>query len=440
MGKAALMTPTKTLLPLIAACFCIATVASIAGCRPDDPSSSDTEASTSASASASSGGSTAADTGETPTTGAASNTTDTTITDTSDEPTTGGAGEEVGCDGAPLLLVPEDSSLTGPWPVGARTVKVGELTVEVWYPAVPGSDAGVEPVRYDIRSSLPDAEQGKVPDEKNPWQDCGCYRDLPLDAAHGPYPAVVFVHGTAGFRSQSLEQVTHWASRGFVVVAADHPGLWLKDLLGSLCGVSAPAQELGANISSLVDAIKAPAGELEFLKDHVDGARIGMAGHSAGGGAIEGFGTVAQVLIPMAAGGVEAGAALQSTLVLGAQSDQVVNYSGQQSGYGSSPARKRLVGITNSGHLAFSSLCSLKNADGEDFLTIAEEFQVCGAQFAGALFDCKPDYTLDATNWQITNFASAAVLEETLHCRDIGDKFAGLQAKFPEVGEFLEAL
>ena len=26
----------------------------------------------------------------------------------------------------------------------------------------------------------------------------------------------MFVHGTAGFRSQSLEIVTHWASRGFV--------------------------------------------------------------------------------------------------------------------------------------------------------------------------------------------------------------------------------
>lgn len=395
-------------------------------------------------------GDTTGDATTTPTTGdeqgtsAASTDVPTTGVPTTGEPTTGETGdvpgEAVGCDGAALLAVSKDTSLPGPWPVGARTGELDGLTFEVWYPAQVGSEAGLDPVRYDIRVSLPDSEQAKVPDAANPWQDCGCWRDLPLDTAHGPYPAVVFVHGTAGFRSQSLEQVTHWASRGFVVIAADHPGLWLKDLLGSLCGVAAPAQDLGGDIEKLVGGIQAPVGDLAFLADHVDGARIGMAGHSAGGGAIKGFGTVAQVLIPMAAGGVTAGEALRSTLVLGAQSDQVVNYSGQQSGYDSSPAPKRLVGISNAGHLAFSSLCSLRNGEGQDFLEIAGEFDVCGAQFAGALFDCEDTYTPDATNWQITNYASSAALEETLHCSDAGANFAGLTAKFPEVGEYQEAL
>ena len=358
---------------------------------------------------------------------------------TAGAPTTGDVAEAEGCAGAPLLAVPEDSSLAGPWPVGARTVQVGARTAEVWYPAEPGSDAGAQPLRYDIRASLPDSEQDKVPDASNPWQDCGCYRDLPIDAAHGPYPAVVFVHGTAGFRSQSLELVTHWASRGFVVIAADHPGLWLKDLLGSLCGLKSPAQDLAGDIAALVAAVQEPAGDLAFLQGRVDGERIGMAGHSAGGYAIEGQGGVAQVLIPMAAGGTTAGAALKSTLVLGAQADKVVGYKDQQDGYASSPPRKRLVGIANAGHLAFSSLCSLRNADGQDFLQIAAEFEVCGAQFAGALFDCQPTYTPDAIGWAIANYASAAALEETLHCSASAD-LAGLPAKFAEVGEFAEAL
>ena len=133
-----------------------------------------------------------------------------------------------------------------------------------------------------------------------------------------------------------------------------------------------------------------------------------------------------------------AGAALRSTLVLGAQSDKVVDYGSQQSGYASSPAPKRLVGISNAGHLAFSSLCSLANADGQDFVEIATEFGICGAQFASALFDCVDTYTPDPTSWAITNYASSAVLEETLHCASTGDAFAGIQAKFPEVGELLE--
>ena len=105
-----------------------------------------------------------------------------------------------------------------------------------------------------------------------------------------------------------------------------------------------------------------------------------------------------------------------------------------------SPAPKRLVGIANAGHLAFSSLCSLKNANGEDFLTLAQKYEVCGAQFAGALFDCDPTYTPDPTGWEIVNFATAAVLESTLRCSDADKQLAGLQARFPEVAEYLEAL
>lgn len=359
-------------------------------------------------------------------------------TDTSSGDPTGAQAE--GCDGARLLAVPEDTSLPGPWPVGARTVVFNGLTLEVWYPATPGSEVDMTPIEYDIRSSLPDSEQAKVPDESNPWQPCDCYRDLPLDADHGPYPPVIFIHGTAGFRSQSLEQVTHWASRGFVVLAADHPGLWLHDLLGQLCGVPAPPQNLAADLATIVGGIKAPVGELAFLADRIDPERIAMAGHSAGGSAIKGGGGVAQVLIPMAAGGVSPGAALKSTLIMGAQADQVVNYDSQSDGYAESPARKRLVGISNAGHLAFSSLCSLRNAADQDFLEIAAEFDVCGAQFAGALFDCSDTYTPDATNWAITNYATSAALEETLHCSDAGANFASIQSKFPEVGEFLEAL
>ena len=355
---------------------------------------------------------------------------------------TGGTEPGVpGCEeGTRFLQVPEDTSLAGPWPVGARTVTLGGLTVEVWYPAQVGSEAGVEARRYDVRTALPDSEQAKIPDAKNPWQPCDCYPALPIDAEHGPYPAVVFVHGTAGFGSQSLEQVTHWASRGFVVLAANHPGLWLKDLLAQLCGQPATPQNLAGDLATLVAAIEAPGPELEFLAGRLDSGRIAMAGHSAGGGAIANSGGVAQVLIPMAAGGVKAGAALKSTLVLGAQADQVVKYSGQQEGYASSPKPRRLVGIANAGHLTFSSLCSLRNAEGQDFVEIATEFDICGAGFASALFDCKDTYTADAVGWEITNYASSAALEETLHCSSAGDNFAGMQAKYPEVAELLEEL
>ena len=77
----------------------------------------------------------------------------------------GGSGDGEGCAGSTLLPVPADTSMRGPWPVGQRTVQFGRFTaVEIMYPAVPGSEEGMDPLTYDMRSFLPSAEQAKVPD------------------------------------------------------------------------------------------------------------------------------------------------------------------------------------------------------------------------------------------------------------------------------------
>ena len=351
--------------------------------------------------------------------------------------TTTGPGANA-CEGATLREKRADPAARGPWPVGARTVALGDLTVEVWYPAVPGSEKGGDPVVYDIREQLPESEQGKISDADNPWQPCDCVRDLPLDEEYGPYPAIVFVHGTASFRTQSLPQMVHWASRGFVVLAADHPGLGLSDTLGSLCGAGMTPQDLGGDIDTVLAAIRGETGGLEFLGDRLDASRIGMAGHSAGGNAISGFGTDAQVLVPMAAGGTDPGAALLSTLVLGGTADSVVQYAGQMNGYASSPSPKRFVGIAEAGHLTFSEICSLHNEAGDDLLTIATDAGVCGAQLAGFLFQCSPDLIPDPDGWALIDYATAAVFEETLHCTDAEAIFAEIESLYPYLVDFAE--
>jgi len=385
------------------------------------------------------------DSGTSPTTGTddADTSTSTGLDSTTDPDTSAGSddttgGAAAGCEGVSLLANPTDTSLPGPWPVGARTVTIDDLQVEVWYPAAIGSEAGMDPVVYDIREQLPDSEQGKISDDDNPWQPCACWRDLPVDVEHGPYPTIVFVHGTASFRTQSLPQMVHWASRGFVVLAADHPGLTLGDTLGSVCGAGMVERDLAGDVAAMLAAARAETPELEFLGDRIDATRIGMAGHSAGGGAIAGFSDDAQVLVPMAAGGTEPGSALVSTLVLGGTADSVVAYSQQQSGFESSPSPKRFVGITDAGHLTFSEICSLRNAAGDDLLTIANDNGVCGAQFAGVLFQCSPDLIPDAEGWAIIDDTTAAAFEETLHCSDVGSNFADLQERYPQVAEYLE--
>jgi hypothetical protein len=173
-------------------------------------------------------------------------------------------------------------------------------------------------------------------------------RDLPLDEKRGPYPVVIFVHGTASFRTQSLTQMVHWASRGFVVLSADHPGIGLKDIIGNTFDFGNQSR----NTDRLVTAVQSPSGPLAFLAGRIDTARIALSGHSAGGNAIGGLDDRAGVLVrmPLAAGGTSAGAALVSTLVMGGKDDMIVQYSRQKMVYDASPPKKRLVGIANAGH------------------------------------------------------------------------------------------
>lgn len=351
-------------------------------------------------------------------------------------------GPRAGC--APevrFLAGPLDSAERGPWPVGVRTVRLAGLTVEVWYPATPGSEAEAPPVTYDLRAALPASEQGKISDDDNPGLGCDCYRDLPVDEAFGPYPVIVFVHGTAGVRTQSLEQMTHWASRGFVVLAADHPGLWLQDVLRTACLQGMARRDVEGDVRRLVGAIQTSTAPLGFLGDRLDGSRIGMAGHSAGGGAISEMGDLAEVLAPLASRGVAAGDRLRSALIMGGTSDSVVAPSQQVRGYQDSPAPKRLVMIENAGHLAFSTFCDLKNGAGRNLVEVASDSGVCGVAFASFLFDCDEAYLEDPRAWRIVNHATTAAFEAVLQCRAEAEaELSATGSRFEDVDEFREAL
>jgi predicted small lipoprotein YifL len=341
-----------------------------------------------------------------------------------------------GCDGTVLLAADSDVTSKGPWDVGARTLLAGELTAEVWYPALPGSRGDSEAIIYDIRDQLAPEEGVKIPDEDNPWHYCDCYRDLPLDTERGRYPVIIFAHGTAGFRHQSLAQMTHWASHGFVVAAVDHPGLKLGDLLAFNFD-----QDLATDINTLYSALESATGDWAFLEGHIDLQRLGAAGHSAGGGAISALTDRAQVLIPMASRGTSESETLQSTLILGGVADGVADYSGQVNGYESSPTTKRLIGLENAGHLAFSDLCNL-GADKGGLVEIATQYGVTGASFASFLWDgCDEGQLPFETARDITNYATTIVLKETLHCDDTRSTLLpDIASKFDAVYEYREEL
>ena len=188
------------------------------------------------------------------------------------------------------------------------------------------------------------------------------YRDLPLDTTHGPYPVHIHVHGTAAWRSASAHQLTHMASRGFVVLAADHPGITLYDLMrlgnGQEIDQEGDARRMIAELETLADP------QLQFLNNSFTIERLAVSGHSAGGSAVSNLGDKAQVLMPWASSGATAGDALKSILVLGGEQDGIVAYRSQVTGYERSPVPKRLIGVAGAGHLWCTDLCWIGEENG----------------------------------------------------------------------------
>lgn len=352
----------------------------------------------------------------------------------------------VDCAASSSLNIASDPSAPGPWAVGAKTVTLTNshgqaLTTEVWYPSAVGSEAGSSPLKYDLRQFLNHDDATKLADV-DMSQPCDCYANLPLDSAHGPYPVILFLHGSGSFRTASLSQALHWASRGFVVLAADYPALQLKDFKANPLASLFEAQ---ANDSiSIIKQLHTVPAALAFLTDHIDTNRIGVAGHSMGGVAAASLGDIpgVRVIIPMAAGGVESGNYLRSSLVMGAVDDKVARFNGQQMGYSTSPKPKRFLALENAGHLAFTDICGLLPEQG-GLLGVAKNHGISVPWYMSSLGrdGCGDSQMPAQMSSTIINYATTATFEETLQCRgDASAKLAETKALFPGVKEFKETL
>jgi predicted dienelactone hydrolase len=174
--------------------------------------------------------------------------------------------------------MPYDPLARGPLPVGVRSATLTDpardgrtIDVELWYPATgafAGRDTGeATRDRYEL---LPGVSM---------WQLAA--RDA--DAAVGSFPVVAFSHGFGSHRRQSTFLCTHLASRGYVVVAPDHTGNTVRELIATAMGgrrspvaIATLLDDRPADVSLAIDhALAACAG--------ADASRIGVTGHSFGG-------------------------------------------------------------------------------------------------------------------------------------------------------------
>ena len=262
------------------------------------------------------------------------------------------------------LDLPADPAAPGV-PVGIRTVSYADQTLEVWYPA-PDAVKGEAEDTIDFTTFVPDSVLDTLVGLTLPTLGSGGVRDADLRPPEAPYPVLLFSHGFGGMRVQSMDYASHLASRGYVVVAPDHPGRMLGDVLPCLfkpalegCDlsgfVSDPAPE---DLSAALAWVDEAAAEGDFA-GALDTSAIGLSGHSAGAASTATVGADedrTKALLMMAGG--DAVDRDVPVAVLGGTCDGFADPDGlAEAAAGTDGAQLGL--ITGAGHLAFADLCDL---------------------------------------------------------------------------------
>jgi len=168
----------------------------------------------------------------------------------------------------------------GPYEVGVQTIMVPDptgggrdLTVDVWFPLSQDVDADFPPQQYTL---LP-----------------GTYYESPSAVAatadsiatDGPFPLVIYSHGSGGLRFIHSNYTEALASNGYIVAAADHIGNTAVDRLAeSETPSDVTAFNRPNDVTRVIDAFLDPENvETVGFVANLDPSQIAVTGHSFGG-------------------------------------------------------------------------------------------------------------------------------------------------------------
>ncbi|MGF1506939.1 MAG: alpha/beta hydrolase family protein [Anaerolineae bacterium] len=195
----------------------------------------------------------------------------------------------------------------GPEPGGPR-----EIMVQVWYPADPLPTAERHPwLDAPRETGAAMAEWVDLPaalTRQFSLVQTHSYTDPPLVRSDDPFPVVISVHGWGSVRTINQDQIEALAARGYVVFSADHTyGALLTAFPdGRMAANYEPAipnaEEVGqaAFQDAINQLVRTYADDTRFMLDRIeelaaedprfggrlDMERVGLFGHSTGGGAV----------------------------------------------------------------------------------------------------------------------------------------------------------
>lgn len=230
-----------------------------------------------------------------------------------------------------LFPIPQLPAPSGPYSVGVQTMQFTDnarqeiygpepggprrLMVKIWYPAQVRS--GNEPAPWIENSP-------QVGEAISGWLDLPAftldhlqyarthaYAQAELDKQGAPYPLLLFSHGWGGFRAQNTYQMEELASHGYIVAAVQHTYGAVMTIFpdGSVAAhdpqtlpqalppaefkaaANRLAKQWQADLGFVLDTLAAfntsldPDPQASMFYDSLDLERVGLLGHSTGGGA-----------------------------------------------------------------------------------------------------------------------------------------------------------
>jgi acetyl esterase/lipase len=224
-----------------------------------------------------------------------------------------------------VLPVPELPTPSGPESIGTISVQLvdqerdelygersgpRELIAQVWYPAETPERPDRSLWNEDWEVVVPAlARSMGLPSwflDHTRYTLSNSETSLPM--AEGTFPVVIYSHGWGGFRSIALNQIEHLVSNGYIVIAPDHTYAAVATVfddgeiaymddqaLPNVAEVGESAYQeaatalvatLSADHITILDALEeGETGPFGAVSGGVDLNRIGIYGHSAGGGA-----------------------------------------------------------------------------------------------------------------------------------------------------------
>ncbi len=267
----------------------------------------------------------------------------------------------------------------GPYAAGTtRVVMANGDPVQLWYPVDRSAVQGLTPYTYHLSQWLTGAEVASpvlagMPDA----MQTDSYQNVPIANDTGPsgdpnrsFPVVLFSHGYASYPEQSSFLTEHLAQWGFVVAAPDHRSRDLASVLadstGSTSGSSDTApvvvdsdiDDLNNTLDYLRQQNDTPGASLEH---HMDFSKVGVLGHSSGGGTAVTMADnpVVRTYVALAPVPGSPPAGPKPGLVMDGSADMVLPPTEVRQLYDTLPRPKRLIVIDDAGHNVFDDVCTV---------------------------------------------------------------------------------